>query len=48
MAGFGGLGSDGGPRHRDDDDDDGDSDGQQLPPGLRGSSGRRGRGKKGR
>ena len=48
MAGLGGLGSDGGPRHRDDDDDDGDSDGQQLPPGLRGSSGRRGRGKKGR
>ncbi len=48
MAGFGGLGSGGGPRHRDDDDDDGDSDGQQLPPGLRGSSGRRGRGKKGR
>ena len=48
MAGFGGLGSHGGPRHRDDDDDDGDSDGQQLPPGLRGSSGRRGRGKKGR
>ena len=48
MAGLGGLGSDGGPRHRDDDDDDGDSDGQQLPPGLRGSSRRRGRGKKGR
>jgi len=47
-AGFGGLGSDGGPRHRDDDDDDSYSDGQQLPPGLRGSSGRRGRGKKGR
>jgi signal recognition particle subunit SRP54 len=43
-AGFGGTGGDGGPRHRDDDD----GDGQQLPPGLRGSSGRRGRGKKGR
>ena len=44
MAGFGGLGSDGEPRQRDDDD----GDEQQLPPGLRGPSGRRGRGKKGR
>jgi signal recognition particle subunit SRP54 len=43
-AGFSGPGSDGGPRHR--EDDDGDGEGQQLPPGLRGSSGRRGRGKK--
>jgi len=43
-AGFGGTGGDGGPRHSDDDD----GDGQQLPPGLRGSSGRRSRGKKGR
>jgi signal recognition particle subunit SRP54 len=54
LAGFGGLGSDGGPRQRDDGDGDGhidsegDGDGQQLPPGLRRSSGRRGRGKKGR
>jgi len=49
-VGFGGPGGnggpavEGGPRHR--DDDDGDS--QQLPPGLGGTSGRRGRGKKGR
>jgi len=46
MAGLGGSGGDGGPGHR--DDEDGDGDGQQLPPGLRGFSGRRGRGKKGR
>jgi signal recognition particle subunit SRP54 len=47
-AGFGGPGSDVGPRQRDDDDGGDDGDGRQLPPGLRGSSGRRGRGKKGR
>jgi hypothetical protein len=43
-AGLGEPGGDGVPRHREDDDGDGES--QQLPPGLRGSAGRRGRGKK--